>query len=580
MGRFFLSVRGRDAGAFVDALVTCRVMTMRPGGVRAGLMLDDEGGVIDTVGIRYAGRRGDGATGPDEEEFVMFCRRGAKVRSWLQAVLAGKATLDARDGEARLEGQVTVEEAGADKALVVEEADINAAGAAALVDVAKPFFVGQRAIYGKFPARTLREWKPPHIERRKPLPKTILGDIHGEVGVSQWGEFGSATMPIQYAAGPGAIAQEHLATRCGAALYDVSHMLPIIVKGRDARAFLEMCLVGRAARVAAGRCQYQGMCLPDGTPLDDLYLNYLERDSTTGEDAYLLVGNSGHEGDYYFLKAVAAGEAMIDPEMPAKRFEGQVEFISRLEEGQGRGRWGQPLHSISIQGPKSREILLGAIAGESRERVEALVFNELATGVRLRNGGGELVVTFTGYCGEPVGYEVYATREDLPRVWLALQAGGAAPAGLGARDSTRQEAGLPLFGHEIDGALGIAFSGGRYPKMVSWRKPFFVGKRGAFEVERRRTKRVFLLAADGPRKVSAGWPVYGGEGELLGYVTSTSTIRPGRTDATQAYLEEGSVKLGDRVVITSPSRTPKPGGRVEGRVFEISTWEKARDYKC
>jgi glycine hydroxymethyltransferase len=215
-----------------------------------------------------------------------------------------------------------------------------------------------------------------------------------------------------------------------------------------------------------------------------------------------------------------------------------------------------------------------------RERVAALEFNGLLTGVHLASKDAEAVVTFTGYCGEPVGYEVYTEAEHLVDAWRALHLAGATPAGLGARDSTRQEAGLPLFGHEIDGELDVPLTGGRYPKIVAFQKPFFLGRKGALEAERRRTKRVFLLAGEGPRKVSAGWPIYDGKGAPLGHVTSTSTIRPGKTDVMQGYLEEKSVGLGDRVIVTSPSRTPRAGEAPEGRAFTVTTWDKARDYDC
>jgi glycine hydroxymethyltransferase len=492
----------------------------------------------------------------------------------------GHAVLDREDPEAKAPGEYAVEAADGDETLAAPEMGLQSAGAGALVDITKPFFVGQRAIEGQFEAKGLRAWAPPHIERPKPLPRTLLGEAHEKLGVAQWGAFGSATMPIQYAAGPNAIPAEHYATRCGAALYDVSHMLPIIVRGRDARAFLEMCLVNSVYGLAPGRCQYTALCRPDGAPQDDLYLNFLEHNDATGEDVLLVVGNSGHESDYYLLKALAAGDARIDAEMPGKRFEGEVRFVSRLEGARGKGRWDDPLYSVALQGPKSREIILAAVSEKDRKRVGAMEFNDLLTRVRPASGAGELVVTRTGYAGEPMGFEIYTTAGHLVELWEGLLALGATPAGLGARDSTRQEAGLPLFGHEIDGALRIPLSGGRMPRLVRFEKAFFVGRRGALDAERKRTKRVFLLSAEGPRKVSEGWPVYTPAGEFLGHVTSTSTVRPGRTDAAQAYLEEDKVKVGDKVVVTSPSRVPNEGQAPEGRVFAVSTWDKARDYKC
>jgi glycine hydroxymethyltransferase len=579
MGEFF-RFRGEGLSIVLDALLTCRLATMAPGDAKRGFLLDPAGRVIDAVAVRYIGRTVQPAPPLDEDEFVLFCHRKDEVAAWLSSAFDGSAVLEPGAPEVKAKCVVAIGPGAGDSALSFEESRLDSPDAARLVDITKPFFVGQRAIAARFPAPALPSWQPPHIERPKPLPKTLLGAVHERIGVSQWGPFGSCTMPIQYAPGPTAIAAEHLATRCSAALYDVSHMLPIIIKGRDARAFLDMCLVNSVSRLRVGRCQYQAICLPDGAPQDDLYLNYLEHDARSGEDVFLLVGNSGHELDYHNLAAVAAGSIAIDPEMAFKCFEGDVHFVSRLETPEPAGPWSQPLYSLSLQGPRSRDVLLDAVDSGDRERIAALKFNTLATGVRIKSTEGEVIVTFTGYCGEPAGYEIYATASSLVGLWQALHGRGAVPAGLGARDSTRQEAGLPLFGHEIAGPLEIPLSGGRYPKIVAFHKPFFLGRKGALGAERRRTKRVFLLAADGPRKVSQGWPVYALDGSPLGHVTSTSTIRPAKTDIAQAYLEEARVRMGDKVVVMSPSRPPRPGQPPDGRVFTVSTWDKSRDYDC
>lgn len=414
----------------------------------------------------------------------------------------------------------------------------------------------------------LPRWQPPRIVRPKLLPRSILGPLHEEIGVARWGAFGSCTMPIQYGGGRGAIAEEHTATRRAAALYDVSHMLGITVRGRDAEGFLELVCGNRIGGMKPGSSKYSCISMPDGAPLDDLYVYCLEHNETTGEDVFLVVANSGHEADYYLMKAVAEGAVMIDPENPERRFEGDVDFASRLEEPSWGGRWSAPLFSVALQGPKSLEILLEAVSVEEKARIEGLVFNGLVTSVGM-DGVEAAFVSRTGYCGEALGFEIYATAENLPAIWTSLFGRGAVPAGLGARDSTRQEAGLPLFGHEIDGALDIPFSGGRYKRLVDFRKPFFLGREGALERERARTHRVFLLEAEGPRKVSEGWGVYTEEGRLLGHVTSTSTIRPGRTDVAHAYLEESETAEGMSVIVASARKVPVGRGKVEGRRFRV-----------
>ncbi len=569
MNGVFLKLCGRDAGVLLDELLSARVTGMREGEVKRALLFDESGRQIDTVSVKNMGRH-DVETGANEPCYAVCCHRDEAVRRHIEESGSSKGKPGRKF---RMSSLPQVE------GMAVGEVSFDSSAGRALVDITKPFFVGQSAIEAAFAPAPLPEWQALGQPGRKTPPKTLLGREHERLDVTHWGPFGSATMPIQYGTGPEAIGREHMATRCAAALYDVSHMLPIIIKGRDARAFLETALVAPVSRLAPGRCQYQGMCLPDGTPLDDLYLCYLEHDFRTGEDVYLLIANSGHEDDLYFLEAMAAGSVMIDSVMPFKRFEGDVAFVSRLRESTRAEKWSAPLYSVSVQGPKSREILTAVVSEDQKQRIEALTFNDLATGVTLV-GGCNAVVTYTGYCGEPVGYEVYVEGDRLIGLWRALVSAGAKPAGLGARDSTRQEAGLPLFGHEIGGADVIPFTGGRYPKMVAFEKPFFVGRAGALAAKEIQTHRVVLMAGEGPRKVSAGWNVYDEKGNLVGRATSTSTVRPGRSDMAQAYVEEKCAVAGKRLLVASPNRMLSQGKPSGARPFVVETWNKARDYDC
>jgi len=560
----FLTVSGDAVSFLLDALLTCRVANLREGERTAGLMADAKGEVIDTVGLRPVSR-GRSANGRRSEEFLVFTRRPEVLEERARALARGTGGLDPEAGQIRVPSKLEFERGAADDEIRLEAASLDSPAAPHLVDAEKPFFLGQGALYETFAGDALPAWEPPEIERGKPLPKSILGAEHERLGVSRWGPFGSCQMPIQYGKGRGAIADEHRATREAAGLYDVSHMIPVIVKGPDARAFLELALGNSVARLPAGRGKYTCLSLPSGAPQDDLYVYCLEAGR---KEVFLVVSNSGHESDLYYLEAVAEGKFQIDPEMPLKRFEGEVEFVTKLNEAGSGEKWSEALFSVALQGPKSREILLAAADEADRERLGALEFNRLATGVRLADADNA-VVTFTGYTGEPVGYEIYTRAGDLPGVWRVLLAGGATAAGLGARDSTRQEAGLPLFGQEIGGPRDIPFSGLGYRRLVDFRKPFFLGRAGAAERERARTQRVFLLEGQTPRKVSHDWPVYDEEGNLLGQTTSTSTIRPGKTDCVQAYLEESKVRPSQRLLIPPPRRAPKPGEKPKGRPFIV-----------
>jgi len=195
---------------------------------------------------------------------------------------------------------------------------------------------------------------------------------------------------------------------------------------------------------------------------------------------------------------------------------------------------------IALQGPKSRDILLSlGCDAKTRKKIMALKRTELCEGVV---GGFDLVISRTGYTGERMAFELFVHPSKAVEFWQALMdAGkplGMKPCGLGARDSLRTEAGLPLYGHEMGGDfnLGVAEAGfGSYVKIY---KPWFIGRDAYIQREKGRTGVVirFRFNEKGVRMAHNSDPVVDLKGKMVGKVTSCAIDTEGYLTG-QAYID-------------------------------------------
>ncbi len=243
------------------------------------------------------------------------------------------------------------------------------------------------------------------------LLKTVFYDTHVNLG-AQMVAFGGWDMPVQYESG---IVQEHLSTRKQAGLFDVSHMGRFVVSGEGALDFLQHVLSNNAAAVEVEEGQYTMIPNETGGAIDDAYLYRFV------EDEFLLVVNAANrEKDWQHLMA----------------------FQDRFSQVQIKDRT-MDLTMLSLQGPRAKQILLDIMdAGRLPEPIR----NALST---ISINGQRVLVARTGYTGEPICFELFIKREGALAIWDRLLEKGAAPIGLGARDTLRLEAGLPLYGHEL-----------------------------------------------------------------------------------------------------------------------------------
>ena len=339
----------------------------------------------------------------------------------------------------------------------------------------------------------------------KTILTTPLNAWHASHG-GQMVEFGGWDMPIQYAKG---IVQEHLLTRKEAGLFDVSHMGRFVFRGDDTLAFLQHVLTNNAAALEPGESQYTLIPNERGGAIDDAYLYRF------GADEYLLVVNAANrDQDWRHLQAQLTKFSM-------------VEMIDQTD----------TLSMISLQGPMSKQIMLSLI--ESGQLPEPMR-NRLG---QVRINGTDVKIARTGYTGEPICFELFVDRDAVLDIWEAVIAQGAHPIGLGARDTLRLEAGLPLYGHELgqdpEGKEIPIFASSlaRFAVSISDLKGDFIGRK-ALEKQFKAFKRIvdhdFSLIADLPRRIMAvaltekgiaraGHPVFR-EGKLVGHMTSGTMV--------------------------------------------------------
>ncbi len=256
---------------------------------------------------------------------------------------------------------------------------------------------------------------------------TVFHDHHVSLG-AEMVEFGGWEMPIYY---PTGIVKEHLATRKHVGLFDVSHMGRFRVRGGpQALRFLQHALTNNAEALDPRAVGAQYTFIPNrtGGAIDDAYLYRFVHDD------YLLVVNAANrEKDWEHLQTLA------------QDFEG----VEMTDDTFG-------LVMLSLQGPESRALLERVLqAGSLPETVRNAVS-------RATICEAEVMLSRTGYTGEPLCFELFMPSEAGPRIWERLVAEGAVPVGLGARDTLRLEAGMPLYGHE----LGMDHDGREIPVMA------------------------------------------------------------------------------------------------------------------
>jgi aminomethyltransferase len=348
------------------------------------------------------------------------------------------------------------------------------------------------------------------------LLRTRLHSWHAGNG-ARMVAFGGWSMPLHYAAG---VVREHLATRTQAGLFDVSHMGRFRVSGQGALDFLVRVLTNDAAALAPGQAQYTLLATEHGGAIDDAYLYRL-----SAEDFLLVVNASNRARDWEWLHASLPDAVLLTDQSEA-------------------------LMMFALQGPRSEDLLAGIVDASALPEARR---NRLRMG---KYDGHALIVARTGYTGEAVGFELFVDAQVALAFWQRLIDAGAVPAGLGARDSLRLEAGLPLYGHE----LGTDRDGNEIPIFANRIARFGVRKPGngdyvgvrALDAQRLEYEAIMagvlrpphvrllpqlvqpLAVFTGRRPLRAGYDLLLDD-EPVGYVTSGTSIPVGRASANESY---------------------------------------------
>jgi aminomethyltransferase len=319
--------------------------------------------------------------------------------------------------------------------------------------------------------------------------KTSLYEKHKE-----WGgkliDFGGWELPVQYEG----IKKEHQAVREKKGLFDVSHMGEFRVEGEGAEDFLNHLLTNNVSKVRVGQAQYQLLCREDGGVLDDLLIY--------------------RRGDHLFLMVVNAANEEKDFDW-VKKQAGKATWKGKVEVSNESSKWSL----LAVQGPEARE-LVQKISDEDLLSISSFRFKE----VNLR--GEKCLVSRTGYTGED-GFEIYCSWQGaipIAEELMKASEGSLSLAGLGARDTLRTEAKLPLYGHELDENINP------FEADLSWvvklKKTDFIGKEALEKIKSVGIKRISIGFEMVGRGIARdGYPIIDGSGEKIGIVT-TGTHSP------------------------------------------------------
>lgn len=344
------------------------------------------------------------------------------------------------------------------------------------------------------------------------LQRTALYERHVALG-ARMVPFGGFEMPVQY----GGVLREHDAVRQRAGLFDLSHMGQIALRGGGVGAWGDSLTVNHVETLAPGGARYNLFCNERGGTHDDVIF-YRESD---GE--WLLVVNAGNARKMWALLSEHAHSGVT------------------MENRHGAAGL------IAIQGPRSAEILASLLDGADRERVIAMRYYACA---RANVMGKNVLIARTGYTGED-GFELFCEGSNAPALWDGLLQAGASqglePCGLGARDMLRLEAGMPLFGHELEETITPLQAGLHWA--VKFDKPSFTGK-AALQAQR----------SDGGYPRIAGFAL---EGRAPPPRTGYRVFFEGR-DAGEVRSGSPAPSLGDRSIGTALVEAPaaEPGARI------------------
>jgi glycine hydroxymethyltransferase len=540
-----VEIVGSVAAPFVEMLTPMDLGDLERGEWRDVALLDRKGALMSWALVQRP------ASGHNCYRVIVPAAAARRIIAWLRHLSDGHVLFDDLNLNAKLPGPVVVRDLGAAEAAAGTEGAAQHLARSERETFSppvstKPYYIGLSSEAYQEPTGTPLppfDFSPYGGTVAGPLRTTPLYDWHVEHG-AKMAPFAGWEMPRWYTS----IGDEHRAVRGAAGLFDVSHMAIFEVSGPHAAYLLNLVATNDVATLRPvdfgpgesepGESQYSFLLDPDGHVIDDLCVYRL------GGSRHMLVVNAANaEKDWRWLQAVNAREVRIDQKRPWAR----SAFQAELRNTHGGQEDDAALGGLALQGPRSRDILLALVDGagapgvraELRRRLLMLKRGEVVEAHipsgRAPGGAFEVIIARTGYTGEPMAFELFVHPGGMETLWTVLLEIGAPfglrAVGLGARDSLRIEAGLPLYGHELAGPLDLRPIDAGFQGYVKLHKPFFVGRQATVDHTVQRSMEVvrFRIQEKGVRMPKQGDAVADAHGRVIGQVTSCA-------QGTEGYL--------------------------------------------
>ena len=528
-----LELSGERVRQFLDYALSCDLSALQPG-------------MSSATGIETPKGSLEGALtclAPERYHLSLPATQAALAAAWLRDLSDGFVAFDTQDSAAfptlrKLPGPVIVRQSDARAVQTPSTLEGQASSSAARGDD-KPYFINYPQVAGaSLPAFA---WE----EKEGPLRRTPLFALHEQLGAKLI-PFAGWEMPVWYSS----VLDEHQATRQAAGLFDVAHMGVYQVDGAEAAPFLDSVCGNDIGGLGIGESCYTHFLDPDANVIDDTLVY------RRGREKFLVVVNASNDDkNWAWLNAVLAGSVRVDNRRTWARAYGYNAILRDLR----NPKEGPDMRvDVALQGPKSREILLAlGCDSQTRRRILALTRTQLCDA---QVGGFDLIVSRTGYTGEKMAYELFVHPERAAALFQTLLEVGAPsgvkPVGLGARDSLRTEAGLPLYGHEMGAGSGkaghpdLGVGEGGFGSYVKTYKPWFIGREAYLKREAERTAVVvrFRFTEKGVRMAHSGDPVLEKRGRVIGWVTSCAADSEGYLTG-QAYIELKNAEEGSTLYV-------------------------------
>jgi len=500
-GNLSFNLEGERVREFVNLSFSSDAEALREGESQSTRLITPRGDVDGTLTCNQ----------PYEFSLTVPAAQAGLATAWLRDLSDGFVSFD-DDLLRKIPGPVVVIET-APVELSIKKMEITSAD--------KPYYIGMPVGSGQ----SLAEYH--WVEKEGDIRRTPIYDTHRKLGAKMI-PFAGWEMPVWYSS----VIEEHLAVRQAAGLFDVAHMGVYQVEGPDGVSFLD-CVVGNdIGGLGVGESCYTHFMDPDANVIDDLLIY------RRGREKFLVVVNASNDDkDWAWLNAVKQGKVAIDRRRPWVQAYGSAALLSNLRDPlQGANQ----RVDIALQGPRGRDILLAlGCDAATRQRIVALGRTQLCEAIV---GDFDLVVSRTGYTGEKMAFELFVHPDQAEAFFMALlKAGepfGLKPCGLGARDSLRTEAGLPLYGHEMGGELNLGVAEAGFGSYVKTYKPWFIGREAFLEREKNRKAEVvrFRFNEKGVRMAHLKDPVLDKRGRVIGVVTSCAVDKEGFLTG-QAFID-------------------------------------------